>query len=49
MMVPEIMGIVFGILAVGALCLEIHRNPIMSPMSHAAFGIRRRVRCLLAG
>ena len=40
-MVAKVIGAVFGI-------LEIQGNTFLSAMNHAAFGIRRRGRCLLA-
>lgn len=49
MMVPRIIGIVFGLLAMGIFCLEIQRNSTVPTMNYAAVGFRRRVRCLLVG
>ena len=49
MMLAKITGAIFGILGCRHLCLEIQGNTIMPTMNHAAFGFRRRVRCLLAG
>ena len=43
----KIIGIIFGLLAVGVFYLEIQKNRIVSTMNHVAIGLRRRLRSIL--